>query len=68
MYHPAERLAEVLKKDGGDRSDGRPSLRTYEELRISKMYDPQERLAEYFMKEGGGRWDGHHILRRTINK
>jgi hypothetical protein len=27
MYDPAERLAEVLKKEGGDRSDGRLALR-----------------------------------------
>jgi hypothetical protein len=27
MYDPAERLAEVLKKEGGDRSDGCLALR-----------------------------------------
>jgi len=68
MYDPEERLAEGLAKEGGGRRDGCPALRTYEELKISKMYDPQERLAEDFMKEGGGRWDGRHILRRTNNK
>ena len=49
MYDPAERLAEVVKKEGGDRSDGR--------------LDPAERLAEGLTKEGGCRRDGRAALR-----